>query len=47
MAEGALDDIADGTMFIGLQRYYQQNGRWEQEEERSDNRLRILNFLRA
>jgi hypothetical protein len=27
MAEGALDDIADGTMFIGLQRYYQQNGR--------------------
>lgn len=23
LAEGAIDDIADGTMFIGLQRYYQ------------------------
>jgi hypothetical protein len=26
LAEGALDDIGDGTMFIGLQNYYQQNG---------------------
>ena len=23
LAEGAIDDIADGTMFIGLQRYYE------------------------
>ncbi|VEU37775.1 unnamed protein product [Pseudo-nitzschia multistriata] len=26
LAEGALDDIADGTMFIGLQRYYKNYG---------------------
>ena len=26
LAEGALDDIADGTMFIGLQRYYDNYG---------------------
>eukprot|EP00546_Thalassionema_frauenfeldii_P009187 CAMPEP_0178921898 /NCGR_PEP_ID=MMETSP0786-20121207/15826_1 /TAXON_ID=186022 /ORGANISM="Thalassionema frauenfeldii, Strain CCMP 1798" /LENGTH=670 /DNA_ID=CAMNT_0020596147 /DNA_START=131 /DNA_END=2143 /DNA_ORIENTATION=+ len=26
MAEGALDDLADGTMFIGLQKYYEQYG---------------------
>jgi len=26
LAEGALDDIGDGTMFIGLQNYFQQNG---------------------
>jgi hypothetical protein len=26
LAEGALDDIGDGTMFVGLQNYYQQNG---------------------
>ena len=26
LGEGAIDDIADGTMFIGLQRYYNENG---------------------
>ena len=26
LGEGAIDDIADGTMFIGLQRYYNQYG---------------------
>jgi cytochrome P450 len=26
LAEGALDDIGDGTMFIGLQNYFEQNG---------------------
>jgi cytochrome P450 len=26
MAEGALDDIAEGTMFIGLQQYFSSNG---------------------
>lgn len=26
MAEGAIDDIGDGTMFMGLQNYFQDNG---------------------
>jgi hypothetical protein len=26
MAEGALDDLAEGTMFVGLQRYFTENG---------------------
>ena len=26
LAEGAIDDIGDGTMFIGLQNYFEQNG---------------------